>query len=466
MSGPAAGGRPLNAAQLGVWYAQRLAPASQVFNMGGYVDLFGPVAPGLLAATLAEVVAEDETTRLRFTEVDGVPCQYLAPREEYAVEVVDLRAEPDPVESALGRIREDMSRVPDLEHGPLFHHELFQVGPEHIIWYNRAHHLIQDGYSGLLLRRRAGEIYARLAAGADGQDPGTSFDSFWRVLDEQEAYEGSSAQRRDRAYWGRLMADAECPPGPGAAEGASYRIAREVSYVDRDTFERLREFSERAGVSWQQALIGAAVLHRHRWTDESDVLLSLPVTGRLGTVGRWAPGMTANVLPLRCRATGDETCEELVARVATQALRAQWHQRYDAAALLRDLGWPADGRRQFGPVINVLAGDDGADFAGMASVAHLLSTGGTAEDLAITVTRGPDEGLRVDFTVDAAYERVVDLAAQRRTFHRVIDAMTARPGVLVREVELLDAAERELVLRTWNDTSVEIPERSLGDLFE
>ncbi|MFI5759314.1 amino acid adenylation domain-containing protein, partial [Streptomyces sp. NPDC051569] len=31
---------------------------------------------------------------------------------------------------------------------------------------------------------------------------------------------------------------------------------------------------------------------------------------------------------------------------------------------------------------------------------------------------------------------------------------------------LLDAAERELVLRTWNDTSVEIPERSLGDLFE
>lgn len=34
MSDPVNGGRPLNEAQSGVWYAQRMDPLNPVFNMG------------------------------------------------------------------------------------------------------------------------------------------------------------------------------------------------------------------------------------------------------------------------------------------------------------------------------------------------------------------------------------------------------------------------------------------------
>ncbi len=467
MSGLVDGGRQLNAAQLGVWYAQRLDPDNPVFNMGGYLEFDGAVAIALLNDACRQAVTEDETLRLRFTEVDGVPMQFFGPVPDFSPEFVDLSAEPDPRAAALLRMRADLETVVDPERGPLFQHLIFKIGDERYIWYNRAHHLIHDGYTATILCRRVAEIYAELAGTATG--PSTPLGSFARILDEQASYVGSAAQRRDAAYWQRLMADAPYPAAVGSATGTppANRNVREMGYLDESTFDGLRRFGTIAGVTWQQVLITAAVVHRYLWTGDADVLLSLPVPGRVSPASRTVPGMMANVLPLRARIDPRNTLVELAAQVSAQTLRAQWHQRYDSTDLLRDFGWPANGRRQFGPVINILAGDDQLHFAGVPTVGQMLATGGTAEDLAITVTRrGPGEGLRVDFSIDTAYQDSVDLPAYLRSFQDLIGTMLADPGVRVAEVDVLSVVERDLVVRGWNDTSVLVRDVSLVELFE
>ncbi|NJP69234.1 condensation domain-containing protein, partial [Streptomyces spiramenti] len=453
--------RPLSAAQLGVWYAQRLDPASPVFNQGGWVELTGPIDVPLLAAAVSRLVAEDDTTRLRFTEVDGVPAQYLAPSEPYRPDVADLRDTPDPEAAAEALISADLAEVPDPERGPLFRHLLLRLGADRLRWYYRAHHLMQDGFSGNLLQRRLGEIYTASLAGTD---PGRPLGRVSSLLDAEETYRASAAHGKDRAFWTRVMSGAECPPA--RAGRPELRIAREVSGIDTEQRAGLMQFAARAGVSWQQALITAAVVEQHRRSGLRDVVLSLPVTGRMTPAARRVPGMSANVLPLRVEVDPDATCEELASRVASAVLRVQWHQRYDATELIRDLGWPADGRRQFGPVVNVLAGGAPPSFGGVPGTAHLLSTGGTAEDLGITVTDGPEGGLRVDFTVDAAYTDGVPLTSHRRSFLRVLAALTGRPGVRVREVDVLGGVERGLVVGAWNDTAVPIGDGTLNTLFE
>ncbi|WP_091088255.1 condensation domain-containing protein [Micromonospora nigra] len=462
MSDPTTGTRPLNAAQLGVWYAQRIDPTNPVHNMGGYLEIRGPLDPDALLATVRTLVAEDETLRLRFTEVDGVPAQYLGPAPDFTPRLRDLSAEPDPHAAALRLMREDMDAAPDLERDRLFHHEIIRLGPDHHLWYNRAHHLIHDGYTSTVLRRRGAELYTALVG---GHPAGAPLGSFTALLDEQARYTGSRAQQRDAAYWRQMMADAPQPPGPPSPARPTNRVTRQVCRVDVEGVARLRGFAERAGVTWQQALLTAAAVHRHLWTGEDDVLLSLPVPGRLGPAAIGVPGMMANVLPLRCRVDPAETAEALAAKVARQALRAQWHQRYDSADLLRDLGWSTDGRREFGPVVNFVAGDEQNTFAGLPAVHHLFSTGGTVEDLALTVTHHPEGGLRIDVSVDSAHRDAVDLDAYQRTFRRVLAAMTARPDTPVGDIDLLDAVERDAVLRGWNETGVSVVDGSLGGLF-
>ena len=463
----AAGRRRLNTAQLGVWYAQRMDPGNPVFNMGGYLEIRGPVDPGLFQTVLTTLIAEDETARLRFTEADGVPSQEFGPAPEVTVPVIDLSAEPDPIDEAVRQMRADLAVPRDPGCDELFGNILFQLGPEHLLWYNREHHLIHDGHTATVVRRRAAQLYNALV---NGEDAGTPMASFARLLDDQESYPGSSAHRQDGEYWRRIMADATAPPAPSAAP--THRIVRRITEVDDSVFADLRRFGERAGVTWQQALTAAAVAHRYLWTGDPDVLMSLPVPGRLGPSCR-APGMAANILPLRCLIDPAESAEDLAKRVSALMLRAQWHQRYDSDELLRDLGWPIRGGRRFGPVVNVLAGDEPADFIGATIGCGLLSTGGTAEDVSLTVSRGAAGSVRIDFTLDPAFQDYVDLAAYQRTFNHLLAAMTAAVGTPVGDVDLLGPDERDLVLNRWNDAapvvdnpSAEIsPAVTLDELF-
>ncbi|MHC3455301.1 non-ribosomal peptide synthetase [Streptomyces prasinus] len=468
MSAPAAEGlRPLSPAQAGVWYAQRLDPADPVFHMGGYLDILGPADPDLLKATVAALVAEDETARLRFTEVDGVPFQHFVAEADFVPRLYDVSDEPDPAAAAMRIMRADLGSPPDLEHGPLFEHLLFRLGDEHFVWYNRAHHLVQDGYSASIQRRRAAEIYTALAG---GDTPGTPYGSYAALLDEQADYTGSAAQRRDRAYWTRVMAGAEPPGGPGVSGSSPtddpHRIVRDVSEVDEQLCAALSSFAERSRVTWQQALLAVAVLHRQLWTGGTDVLLGLPVPGRVTPGSHRTPGMAANTVPLRCGVDPGEPCEELAARVASLSLRAQWHQRYADTDLLRDLDWPVRGRSRFGPVVNIVAGEEQTAFAGIPAVSRLLSTGGTADDLTLSVTHGDHGRLRLDFTITAAHAGSVDLAAYRGSFHQVLSSVvTGRPGRPVAELEVCAPGERVRVVEHWNDTGAPAEHRSVPAVF-
>jgi nonribosomal peptide synthetase DhbF len=466
MSGPSSGERPLGPAQLGVWYAQRHDPTNAMFNQGGYVEIRGPVELPLLVQTVTGLVAEDDTLRIRFTETDGEPAQCLGPPVEFIPQVHDVSAAADPLAAARVVMHADMAKVCDPTRDRLFEHILFVLGPERVIWYSRAHHLIHDGYTDTILRRRAAELYRGLVAGRPAA--GAPLGSYWQALSEQDAYAGSAAQRRDAAYWSGVMAGVESPAQPVSGQKPGSRIIREPSYLDDEAFALLCQFGERAGVTWQQGLITAAVLHRHLLTGDPEPMLSLPVSGRLRPSGRNVPGMMANVVPLRCAIDPAESCEELAVRVAAEILRGQWHQRYDTADLLRDLGWPATGHQRFGPVINIIGGEDRPVFAGMPAVGHMISTGGTVEELSVTATlpHQPGARVRLDFAVDAAYGRADDVAMYRRTFHHLLATMTGQPGVGVGGVGVLGEVERGLVVSGWCGSVVGVAGGSLVGLFE
>ncbi|MCD0449345.1 amino acid adenylation domain-containing protein [Actinocorallia sp. API 0066] len=441
MSAPASAERPLNAAQSGVWYAQRLHPASAVFNLGGYLDLRGPLDPALLAAAVARAQGEDDALGLTFAERDGAPAQTFGPVSAPVPAVTDVSGEPDPAAASLAAMRADLAVVADLEHGPLHHDMVFRLGPEHHRWYTRTHHLVRDGHAVTQLCRRVAEHYRALTEGRAASRP---LASFGVLLDAADDYAGSAAWRRDAAYWRAHLDGAPVPP-PAAAP--VHRIARASVRLDPATFTGLRAFATAAGISWHQALLGAAVLHRHLWTGETDVLLSMAVPGRLI---RHAGGMTANIVPLRCAVDPAEPAAALAARVAGLAAKAQWHQRYQTGELLRDLGWWERGVRQFGPMVNILTDREVHDLGSAGGPAHMLSTGGTADDLSLTVCRGDAGELRVDVTLDESSS--ADLAAYGHTFARLVATLGEHPDAPVGDLDLLTPADRARLLTEWTAT--------------
>jgi hypothetical protein len=126
---------PLSAAQLGLWFAQKIDPANPIYNISEYVEIHGSVDPNLFEIALTQAVGDTEAYRARFAEeIDG-PRQIIDPPSEKSVPLFDVSAEADPQAAAEAWMKADLAKPIDLLRGPLFFFALFKAAPARFFCY-------------------------------------------------------------------------------------------------------------------------------------------------------------------------------------------------------------------------------------------------------------------------------------------------------------------------------------------
>ncbi|MEO3974458.1 amino acid adenylation domain-containing protein [Streptomyces sp. CAU 1734] len=457
---------PLTGAQTGVWYGQRLDPASPVYNVGQYIEIDGPLDPELLGRAVERTVAETEALTARFTEdANGEPLQITGTGTPGGIAVIDHTAEADPWASALAHMHADMNRAADPAAGPLFRFELHLVAPERTLWYQRAHHIALDAYSFSLVSRRAAEIYTALAL---GDEPAPSpFGSLASVIAEESAYRASERCAEDRAYWLDRLADRPEPePLSGAAFPAAASFLRDRATLSPETTTGLLAIARAARASWADVVTAAFAAYLHRSTGSRDVLLSLPAMARLGSAALKVPAMVVNVLPLRVAVGPDSSLADLVTEVAVRVRELRRHQRYRAEDIRRDLGLVGREAGLLGPMVNVKAFDNSLDFAGAPGTVRNVAAG-PVEDLTLGLHHDAASGtIRFEFDGNPQAYDTETLAARCAEFaHFLTHAAEAGPQAPVGRIELLPAELRDSVLRSGNATDHEVTGRNVVDAF-
>ncbi|MFZ1090833.1 MAG: condensation domain-containing protein, partial [Xanthobacteraceae bacterium] len=86
---------PLSAAQLGIWFAQRIGPSASAYNIGEYIEIEGSIDPILFKRALEQVICETEALGLRIAEQAGGPWQVVGVSPACLMPVIDLSAEAD-----------------------------------------------------------------------------------------------------------------------------------------------------------------------------------------------------------------------------------------------------------------------------------------------------------------------------------------------------------------------------------
>ncbi|WP_328546089.1 non-ribosomal peptide synthetase [Streptomyces platensis] len=406
--------RPLSGAQEGIWFAQRLDPANAAFNTGEYVEIHGPVDTDLFETALRWTIADAETFGLRFIETAEGPRALLAAVGDWPLHRVDVSSEPDPRSAAETWMRADLATPVDLTEGPLFTEALFTVSPHRFFWYQRAHHILLDGYGYSLVVRRVAEVYTALAA---GRQPERAFAPLARLLDEERVYRASEDFSRDRDFWAERFADApEAVSLTDATALPSPTALRRATPLTADAAERLSAASTRLGVARADLLLAAAAGYVHRVTGSADVVLGLPGMNRFGSAALRTPGVVSTILPLHLTMDADTTLGTLVRATAAEARTVRRYARYRGEDLRRDLKLLGRGRRLYGPIVNLMPFDNEPHFAGHPTTFHHLS-GGPVEDLSLTVRRGSGgSGLHLAFAANPALYTEEQLADHHERF--------------------------------------------------
>ncbi|WP_329310810.1 amino acid adenylation domain-containing protein [Streptomyces sp. NBC_01262] len=419
--------RPLLAAQEGIWTGQQLDLDSPAYNTAEYVRILGPVDTAAFATALRHVVAETEALNIRFAVHRGRPWQITAPVTDWQPYIAELAPG-----AARAWMTGDLARPVDLERDPLFGHALLRTGPEEYWWYHRVHHIALDGFGLALVARRVAEVYTALVGGGPVGDSG--FGTLDSVLAEERAYRDSDRFARDRTYWARRFADQ--PAVAGLAEGTALparHFLRQAGDLGAEDTEALRAVARELGVTWPDVILAVTAAYLHRATGMDDIVLSLPVMGRLGSVSLRVPAMVRNVLPLRTTVGGADSPRDLARRISDELRSARPHQRYRYERLRRDLKLLGGQRRLSGPGVNIMPFEYDLRFAGHRSTVHNLSAG-PVDDLAVNVydrAEGAATGAGLRIAVDAHPELYgeAELATHHQGLLELLREAVAAPGL-------------------------------------
>ncbi|WP_156206959.1 condensation domain-containing protein, partial [Streptomyces lycii] len=460
----------LTAAQLSVWYGQRLAPDSPGYQTAEYLEITGDLDPDLFARALRRALSETESFHVRFTQgADGTVRQRVDVSRDWPLHIVDVSHEADPRAAAERWMWEELRRPGGLAR-PLFTEALFREAPDRYLWYQRAHHIAVDGLSGSVIANRVAQVYNALLRGGSPDIGDGALAPFEVLVAADAAYRAGDALPADAAFWREALA--------GRPEAVTLGGRR----PDRNLLPHIRHVerlgaAEVAGLktaargfrtSLSGLVIAATAACLHRMTGAEDIVLGMPAPGRTGAARKAVPGMTSNILPIRFSLRPGTTLEELFRQVSEAVRGAMRHQRYRYEDIARDQR-AADTGALFGPVVNVLSFGYGAGFGDCAVTPHSLSAG-PVDDLAVNVyDRAHDGSVELAFDANPASYTAEANAANARRFRSLLHWMAgASPGDRIGQAELLLPQEREALLGgAGTEARRRPPEtRTLVDLFQ
>ncbi|MBM7773068.1 amino acid adenylation domain-containing protein/non-ribosomal peptide synthase protein (TIGR01720 family) [Actinokineospora baliensis] len=395
----------LSPAQQALWFAQRLDATGAGYSVAEAVELRGPLDVPAFLRALTAVAGEVGVLGTVFV-VDGAEVSQLPSAVAVPTDLVDLSSAADPEVAARRWMDEDLARPVDLVAGPVAAQALIVLGPEHHLWYLRAHHIVLDGYGFSLVGRRVAEVYRALTvSGEVGPNP---FAPVADYVAEQEKYRASDKFDVDRQWWAERVADLPEVVSPSSVTESVVGFRRHRGSV-----------ALRLDPLHGPALVAATVgLLVHRATGADEVVLGLPMMGRLGSVSARIPTTTVNVLPLRIAVSPGMAVGDLLAAVRAEMRAVSPHQTYRGEDVRRDAHLLAAGRRLVGPWVNLKPYRAELDFGATGSTVHYLAAGPVA-DLSFTVYSAQGS-LEVEVDGNPARYTDADLAAYLDAFATVL----------------------------------------------
>jgi amino acid adenylation domain-containing protein len=469
------GSLPLSYAQQRLWFLDRLAPGSPLYNVPAAYLLRGPLAPAALAAALAEIVRRHAALRTRFVEVAGEPRQEVEPPRPLPLPRVDLSGLAGARNAELARLRAAEAERPfDLARDPLLRAGLVHLGGDEHALLLSLHHIVYDGWSEGVLLRELSALYAAAIEGAPsplGELPVQYADfAAWQRAWPAEALE------RQLAYWRDQLAGApaalELPADHPRPAAQSFRGASRGLHIPAETAARLRQAAAREGATLYMLLLAGFAGLLSRYSGQEDLLIGAPAANRTRPEIEGLIGFFVNTLVLRTRVEGEAEFRRLLAAARDAVLGAFAHQDLPFETLVEELRPERDLSRS--PLVQVLlllqsagrtaaAGRRGLSFARLPSIRRT-----TAKlDLILAVEDEEGDGA-LALEVEYAEDLFTASTAARLLAHyaTLLGGAAAAPETPLSRLPLLAEAERHQLVAEWNDTASAYPRRAVHRLFE
>ncbi len=453
----------LTAGQELLWQLDRALGGLVAYNVPRIFRVTGRFDANAWQRALDALVERHEVLRTRFMPTPEGPRQIVGAPYKVPFERIDLRSEPAQSRAAATN-REIVRGIRDgfdLSSGRLLRSALITLGENEHALALVSHHIVCDEWSRDVTLRELSQLYDAFESGhAPNLAPLPIQYADYAVWERDATRTGALAEQlkfwRDRLAG---MATLDLPTDRPRGAVPSFEGARLRRMVSRATLDALRDIARSHETSLYTLLLAAysVVLGRHSGQD--DIAVGTPISSRRLPELEGLIGYFPNALVMRTRLDGDPSFSDLLRRTREMCLAAFEHKDVPLEQLALELR----DAKQLGqdPLFNVwfLMQAPQAERLrlGAASVAPQLTDFGTAKFDVMLGAREQEDGLQLglEYRTELFDAETIDRLGEH--LETLLGAIAADPMQRVSQLALLGAAERETVVRTWNDTVTPMP---------
>ncbi|MBK5533687.1 amino acid adenylation domain-containing protein [Pseudomonas sp. TH08] len=452
----------LTAAQRDIWLDQLSRGDSPLYNIGGYMELTGPLDPARMQAALECLVARHDAMRtvlLPGAGADGLPLQRFAPSLPAPMATHDVSTDPDPEAAARSLIQERIDEVFVLDGGPLFRFLLIRFDDNRHWLSILAHHLIVDGWSFGAMLDSLDEIYNALAVGNPAPDSAPSYIDF---IEDDARYRHSPRYALDRAYW---LDKYQSMPEPllvpryqqdFAGKDVQTRVfARELA---PRLHERMKQVGRDLGASAFHVLLAALHVYFSRTAQRDEWVVGLPILNRSGARYKSTIGLFAQVSAVRMGFGRELSFGELIMAIRDELKRDFRHQRFPLSEMNRALGLLREDRGQLFE-LTVSYEQDAHEHRYGEALARVIKVSSLEEATPLAVhllSNDGNDSASLYLIYSEAYFTADEIQAIAERWLLILEQGLEELSLSVLDFSLSTAAE-SVLLQQWNATNVVYP---------